>query len=1209
MKLDRLILVNWGALCSDEYPMGNMTLLTGPTGSGKSTLIDALQTVMTAVHQNIFNYNPGQDETSQGARNGKTKRTLWSYIVGAEDNLFARPDGAHGYVAAVFKPSEGEAVKEFTAIVGASAHIGGSGTRRVAEGERLVLLIVDEAVLTLNDLASSDLEGNMKVVEVEKVEHHLKATYPKVTNFRDTKGEYLCQLYGRFRGQRSVSREEAEAAAKAWSQSIAHKPIGSVDDLVKTQILDFDQGALAQRIANIGDLMRQVHNLRLESERLRASVALLEGIGGAIMSATGAYERAVQYQLVAAKRSLRDDEQAIEAARCARTRLETRITAEKEVKTRAESERDGLHDGLVKIEATLSGIPAAHHKATLEAQLEKAQEELKAALRELVTALTQVEALQETSRALIGMEFPPHFRTVSASARAVAAQLNVCGTLPLAQWKGLLQALLAESSLEETIRVAGLVRELSQLAGRFDTLHAVLAGATDSFAAAVSEQRGALREELTKAGAVEKEAAARKRNLAEGGADYPRHIHVALESFRSELPAARAQVLCDLIEPLDEAWQPAIEGYMGMARFNIVVPAEWESRAIEFVRSRHLRTSVIQGSLCAKHARPERVPTDSIIHEMKTSHPVARDYLIEQFGQVVKVFDVETLRFTGRGLMQDGKASGGRTMFTAGADSLVFGQAQREKAREAAQRAYNEALRELTVVKESARQLDGLLAMVGKLELPSFSAASRATESIDVIDRSWDDLRRLDLTEVEKLEDEKTVLKLKIKAQNGAINAASERLGSLCKDLSEQEKLITQKKSNLTDKTDRVAAELACLRNTCEVNDALSLVELEALADVLVEQMSAEQARQDANVHLMKALQALGDVRGDVATYNQAARTGEHLEFGYSTDHHDDDFAPTYGVLVRMMARVRAQLSAQRDNGLYRNGEELHKAEDSFNDVFTRQFCYEIRNAVDAGVRTLRVLNHELERLKFGTDRFHIDWSTWVPEFKDYYDFFSAAYELSEAQETGSLFAESEAGLSPENCVVRDRLVSLLLSNDQERALRELQRIADYRNYRRYEIWKESDSGSRVALSEWGTGSGGQLETPAYIVRAAVVTNRLKHFEKGSNLKMLVNDESFAKMDERRAHDVMRFIRDSLGMQLVCAMPTKHAGALKSEFTKEWCFTRTEAGGRGEVDFISEADERDLNPDQLRVRWEAWRLEKREQARLLFEAQEPQAAT
>lgn len=348
------------------------------------------------------------------------------------------------------------------------------------------------------------------------------------------------------------------------------------------------------------------------------------------------------------------------------------------------------------------------------------------------------------------------------------------------------------------------------------------------------------------------------------------------------------------------------------------------------------------------------------------------------------------------------------------------------------------------------------------------------------------------------------------------------------------------------------------------------------------------------------------DVREDVGVYNQHAHQDEKLDFPYG-EHREGNFAPVYGLLVQLHASVREQLRSQKDTGLYKNLEQLRQAEESFQDVFTKQFCYEIRNAVDTGVRTLKALNGELDKLKFGTDRFRIDWSHWVPEFEEYYKFFSAAYDLAETQESGGLF--DEQALSPENCSVRDRLLKLLLSDDQERAQKELQRIADYRNYRRYEIWKESDTGSKVALSEWGTGSGGQLETPAYIVRAAVVTNRLKHFEKGANLKLLVNDESFAKMDERRAHDVMKFIRDSLGMQLICAMPTKHAGALKSEFTKEWCFTRTAAEGNGEVDFVSEADERELNPDKLRELWEKRRKEVRQQAQLLFEASETEEAT
>jgi energy-coupling factor transporter ATP-binding protein EcfA2 len=195
MKLESLILVNWGSLRPGEYPMGSMTLLTGPTGSGKSTMLDALQTGMTAVYQHIFSYNPGQDETNQNARNGKTKRTLWSYIVGAEDNLFARPDGAHGYVGLVFRPSEGEGGKSFTALVGAAARVDGSGDRRQAVQERLALLIIDDAELKFEDLVALDVEGNMSVVEVERVESQLKSSYPQVLNLRDNKREYLCQLY------------------------------------------------------------------------------------------------------------------------------------------------------------------------------------------------------------------------------------------------------------------------------------------------------------------------------------------------------------------------------------------------------------------------------------------------------------------------------------------------------------------------------------------------------------------------------------------------------------------------------------------------------------------------------------------------------------------------------------------------------------------------------------------------------------------------------------------------------------------------------------------------------------------------------------------------------------------------------------------------------------------------------------------------------
>ena len=1205
MKLEKLILVNWGALRSGEYPMGNMTLLTGSTGSGKSTMLDALQTVMTAAYQNIFNYNPGQDESSQTSRSGKSKRTLWSYITGAEDNLFARPYGAHGYIAAVFKPSEGEEEgEEFTALIAASARVDGSGGRRQAVPEKLVLLLVDGVSLTLGDLMQRNPDDTLEVFPVEKIENILKAKYGNVTGFRDAKREYLCQLYGRFRGLKSVSFAEAELAAKAWTQAIVHKPIGSVDELVKMQILEHDPQQLVQRISQISDLMRQVHNLRVEGERLKDNVGRLEKIETTTGKVTSAYELSAQYQLLASKLSLQDDAQQVSADQQTIRELKKKIDDETASISGMQQDKKARSASLVQIAARLSGIPAADQKQRIDERMQAARLAAKNSIAVLVESLGAADKLLTTAKTISGMQFPLTHRILSDAGSKVAEALTASSQAPFTLLQKKLQKL--NPKAEDFGREAlSLLQEFSSLGDQFAELHQVIAGTQDSFVAAVHSQIEKSRQEMETTQSREKELAERKAHLASGGADYPKETALALKTFKSALPEANAQVLCDLIEPVHPDWQPAIEGYMGHARFNFVVDEKWEAKAIEFVKSRHLRCSLVQGKLCLKNAKPERVPSDSIIHELKAEHPVAQAYLVDLYGSVVKVETAAQLAKTPRGVMKDGKGSGSRTMFSGNVQALVFGKASQNNAFERIATDHAQAETQLEELKPQLIMLRGLLSLAGAVKLPDFGDINELDRAAREIESAHADLSRLNLDEVTKLEEEKQSLQVQIETMDQAVQQASQRIGSYDGQLIHLSLSQDRVEAGLAAKQQQVDDDIAKLKHLCVLNGAISYTALEGHVLELVEQseISPQQAQSRMQQQILHAAEANSEVREAIADYNRHAKPDEQLNPGYTLDHRSDNFAPVYGALVELATVVRKQLAVQREIGLVKNLDQLRTSEISFRDVFTKQFCYEIRNTVDIGVRTLKTLNVELERLKFGTDKFSIDWSEWVPEYKAYYDFFSAAYELSEAQESGGdLWGTTD--LSQANMSVRDQLVDLLLSNDQDKALKELQRVADYRNYRRYEIWKTSDSGSKVALSEWGTGSGGQLETPAYIIRAAVVTNRLKHFDKGINLKLLVNDESFAKMDERRAHDVIKFIRDSLGMQLICAMPTKHAGAIKSEFTKEWCVTRTEADGNGEVDFISEADERDLNTDALRKLWQAQREQIRQQTQLLFEAGE-----
>lgn len=1201
MKLDRLVLVNWGQLPPGDYELGNMTLLTGPTGAGKSTMLDGLQTVMTASYQGIVAYNPGQEETHGTSRRGKTKRTLESFICGAEYSLFSRPEGAHGCVAAVFRPEDGESTaKPFTAVVAAAARVDGQGERRIARLERLELIIVDEEALGVADFLKDAQQSEW--VAVEDLVKRLKSRYGKVISFGSHKKDYLCALYGRFRGRSSVTWDETSNAAKAWSQSIAYKPIGSVHDLVRDDILEFDGNLLKESISRISELMRQVTSLREEGERLSATVGRLKLLKAAVDETAVAFEQQVQYDMLLAKVHLRDDD-----ARVADERRKIEKDGEIEERNLAlirtlSTQWDNLDRSRVQLTATLQGIEAHGVKERLELQLRNATTNARKVLEELAKGLRSAANIDQVARALAGKSVPREFTRLLPAVEAVA---QAFGRTELGHLAELVQA------VHRALHVPSLAPdELLELSGQFEGLNqglegvfAALVGPVDSVSMAIAADDASLSTRIESEQKAVRDLASAKARMAAGAGNYDPPTAVAVAKIKEALPEASVLVLCDLVEPASEAWQPAIEGYLGNARFNLIVKPEWEARTIDFLHSWGSKAKVVQGKRCLDRADMSRVPRESIIHELVTKHPIARAYLIEQYGSVVKVDSSHELREVARGLTIDGKGSGSRTMFVTERQELVFGRAARENALRRTTAQLEEAegrLANLQVLKKVLADVRSLLATVREPNFDPDPLLDHAGE----IEQTQSALDQLDLREVNELETRLTELQRQLaevdkerKAAQRAVDLAGERT-------TRSEEVIRGITARRDERLREVQRQIGRLKQLCEVNPERTYTVLsEQVEDLLGVATVAEVMTRRDQLRSLPAMR-VGEVREQLSEHNAQAKTEERFQVNLPYLHEGDGFDPCYGPLVQLGLAVGAMHSDLEGVGLYNNRNEVGKAERSFHDVFTKQFCVEIKAKVDDGVRTLRQMNAELQNLKFGTDRFTIDWSKWEPEFEDYYGFFKAVAELADSPDTVDLFAETT--LTDKHRAVRDRLAKLLLDKDQERAERDLLRIADYRNYRRYEIWNESDSGGRIALSVWGTGSGGQLETPAYIVRAAVVTNRMKLFDKGPSLKLLVSDESFSRMDELRARAVLRYLRDSLGLQLISAMPTRGAGGLRPEFDREFSFSRAGVDEmNGELDFIIECDERHFKKDRMREMWEAHRMKAREQARLEFEAKEP----
>lgn len=1205
MKLDSLVLVNWGQMHSGTFPMGEMTLFTGATGAGKSTMLDALQTVMTGANKDIMNLNPGQDEVTQGQRSKKIVRGIEAYAVGAEFSNFSRKDGAQAYMAAVFRPSAGEEhLKPFTALVGVSARVQGAGESRQAKLESLALVIIDDAVLTHDDFIKDT--KTEECVAVERIAKHLQTKFPRLIDFNNKKTDYLCALFGRFRGKSSVTKEEATNAAKAWVKSIASRKIGDVHALVRDEILEFDEKQLQQDIESISGLMRQVSNLRQESVRLQSNVTRLTELQSAILEACEAHEAYTTQGFFVAKLQLRSDESVIAGYQRQITNAdqETEETGGKIVawKRRVKA----LDEQRIALSARLQGIPVHNQKQELDATLAKAVAEANLALKTLSESLLAAAQLEKAAKAMISRPVPDGCDDLSGSIQRVAEAYAKTDFTRLATCQ---ERILEVAALDElnVSRLYDLVQAFSGVNQGIDAIYDTLVGPNQSVSLSLASQATVSGTLKNRADELVRELGRKKSRLTQGKVTYPRPTQVALELLKEHFPAANVQVLCDLVEPKSEksdSWQQAIEGYMGGTRFNLVVGVDFERDCVDYLKSRDIRATVVQGALCLKKEPRLTIETDSIVHELSAANPIARAYLAAQYGGVVKVADVETLRRVPRGVTKEGVASGSHSMFLCEKVEPVFGQRARAQALERVERELEVADADVKRLDDIQKKLADIKASLQWLKQPHFDAGS-LREQTNLIEKTRETLSSLDITEVEGFQTELNNKETEIGEFRGYISTAEQRIGALDETVKTAKKAIGEVTANKQEHLREFENQIQLMKRLVEDNPSLEYPVLTAAVEQKLQHdtESLAPARRTLGELALKPPGLLATAREALFEYNSQAKTDERFVQALMQHPNAQSFEASYAALVKLSQAVVTTLQGLQGVGLYNNRLELDNAVKSFHDVFTKQFCVEIKTRVDEGIRTLRQLNIELRNLKFGINSFRLDWSQWEPEFAEYLDFFEAVTLLADSSEPMDLFGETK--LSDKHVQIRDRLVKLLLDDNHERATKELLRIADYRNYRRYDIINETTSGGMVKLSEWATGSGGQLETPAYIVRAAVLTNRLKLFEKGPSLRLLVNDESFARMDDAHARAVLEFMRDKLDLQILSAMPTQKSNALRNEFNREYSFTRLTPVANGELDFITDCDERILKPDKMRELWERQRQLAREKAKQLFDAAYP----
>jgi uncharacterized protein YPO0396 len=214
-RLERLEVLNWGTFHEKVWsiePSGANLLLTGDIGSGKSTLVDAITTLLVPPHRVAYNKAAGAESR---------ERTLRSYVLGhykAERNEV----GA--------KPVALRDAHSYSVILARFAHAGLGQTVTIAqvfwtkdlEGQPARMFVVADRALSIKEHFAgfgSDIAELRKRLRRQKVEEIADSFPPYAAAFRRRFGI------------------ENEQALELFHQTVSLKSVGNLTDFVRQHML------------------------------------------------------------------------------------------------------------------------------------------------------------------------------------------------------------------------------------------------------------------------------------------------------------------------------------------------------------------------------------------------------------------------------------------------------------------------------------------------------------------------------------------------------------------------------------------------------------------------------------------------------------------------------------------------------------------------------------------------------------------------------------------------------------------------------------------------------------------------------------------------------------------------------------------------------------------------------------------------------------
>lgn len=653
-----------------------------------------------------------------------------------------------------------------------------------------------------------------------------------------------------------------------------------------------------------------------------------------------------------------------------------------------------------------------------------------------------------------------------------------------------------------------------------------------------ARQQQEIQSELRELGRKSKKAQEELAQLKAGNKAYPKELEQARDILRKRLyeetgKNIRVEILADLLDIRDETWRNAVEGYLGYNKLSVIVEPKYARLAMriyeEMDKEKYYRIAVVDTERAAGDRHP--VAAGSLAEEVKAGKDYAQAYVNFLLGKVMKCEDVDELGNHRIGITRNCVSYHNYRMqhinpalYTTAAyigKSSVNQRIQLLK----------KSLKDLEEAEKPRR--DTVEEMNRILELEHLS------QDVKVYLEWMEDIKVLGskLKEQKKLEEKRK----EISAQN--VDQWKRERESLLVLCDQRKEILNQLRRRSYDlETSRKQER----ENLVGLNGSLTEKERNLTMDPELEEKLAEilSSRQSPRYDSLRSDYLDRLARTEEKRQQEMNRLVD-LRAVYLRTYQNRNFSPTAQDNADYQGLLDHLDHERLEDFRVRAAEQARTAVEHFKD----DFMYKIRSAIKEALQRKEELNRIISRLDFGKDKYQFTIGKNKGPEGRYYDMF-----MDESLEVNP--SDLDIGLDNQlnlftmehehhyGAMIND-LISVFIppenatAEELEEARRNMERYADYRTYLSFDMQQliqNEDEVIKIRLSKMiKKNSGGEGQNPLYVALLASFAQAYKidlkpGLIRNPTIRLVVLDEAFSKMDGEKVASCIQLIR-GLGFQ------------------------------------------------------------------------------